>query len=177
MGAIDNNSYRQLSGNNQKVSGVQLRKLRLAGIIEQKNSGKYTYYLPGSEFLKTLPGKTISTQPEVLSAQPDALPTQPDTLSTQLGDISSFPLDLQEKLSELGARSNNPEEIPALIEELCYYQPLSIKELSNLLRRNEKHIKREYIAPLMQAGKLVYTIPEIPHHPDQKYSSENSDKI
>ncbi|HRN72741.1 MAG TPA: ATP-binding protein, partial [Ginsengibacter sp.] len=83
VGAIDNTSYRQLTGNTNKVSGRQLRKLRLAGIIEQKNSGKYTYYVPGKTFLNTQPG--------ALSTQPEGLPPQPGALSTQAGGLSTQP--------------------------------------------------------------------------------------
>lgn len=173
VGAIDNTSYRQLSGDTNKVSGAQLKKLRLAGIIEQKNTGKYTYYIPGHEFLSTLPDKTLSPQPDALSPQLGNLSTQPDALSPQSQDIRErLPESLKTRLLELGARSNNPKEIPDLIAEICSHNHLSVAELSTLINRSEKHIKREYIAPLMKAGRLFYTIPEIPHHPDQKYSSK-----
>ena len=161
VGAIDNNSYRQLSGDSNRVSGRQLRQLRLAGIIEQKNSGKYTYYVSGKAFLNTLPAR-----PEGLSTQLSGLSPQPEDISSELPEQIRF------QLAKLGARSNNPEEIPDLIVALCRHKNLSIAELSALLNRSEKHIKRGYIARLMKEGRLFYTIPEMPHHPDQQYSSK-----
>lgn len=162
---VDNTSYRQLSGGSNKVSGRQLRKLRLAGIIEQKNSGKYTYYVPGKEFLSTLPEEALSTQFRTLSSQPGALSSQLEMIRNSLPDI------LLKKLDTLGARSKNAGIASELIEELCRIRPFTVSELAMLQQRHEKHIKQNYLSPLMKAGKIRFTIPEIPHHPDQKYSS------
>lgn len=58
----------------------------------------------------------------------------------------------------------------ALILDLCQWQPLTLRQLSLIIRRNEKYLF-QYITPLKTEGKLEYTIPDMPNHPDQAYKT------
>lgn len=151
IGAIDNISYRQLTGSSKKQSGFDLRELRKKEIIEQKQSGKSTYYLPSSFFITTMVDK--------------------DSINEI---FSQLPPSITEILDKIGRRSQDRNLIPDLIIQLCSLRELSISELAILLKRNEKYIKTQYIQPLIEAEKLTYTIPAMISHPDQKYRSKSS---
>lgn len=135
IGAIDNISYRQLTGSSKKQSGFDLRELRKKEIIEQKQSGKSTYYLPSSFFITTMVDKD---------------PTMVDKDS--INEIfSQLPPSITEILDKIGRRSQDRNLIPDLIIQLCSLRELSISELAILLKRNEKYIKTQYIQPLIEA--------------------------
>ena len=77
------------------------------------------------------------------------------------------------KLSEyLYGQGFTDDEIKDLIYEICKNKSCSVKELSILLNRKENTVFRNYIVPLKEEGKLVYTIPDMPNHPDQAYKSK-----
>lgn len=158
IGAIDNISYRQLTGSSKKQSGFDLRELRKKEIIEQKQSGKSTYYLPSSFFITTMVDK-------------DSTMVDKDSINEI---FSQLPPSITEILDKIGRRSQDRNLIPDLIIQLCSLRELSISELAILLKRNEKYIKTQYIQPLIEAEKLTYTIPAMISHPDQKYRSKSS---
>ena len=172
IGAIDNISYRQLTGSSKKQSGFDLRELRKKEIIEQKQSGKSTYYLPSSFFISTM----VDKDPTMVDKDPimvDKDPTMVDKDS--INEIfSQLPPSITEILDKIGRRSQDRNLIPDLIIQLCSLRELSISELAILLKRNEKYIKTQYIQPLIEAEKLTYTIPAMISHPDQKYRSKSS---
>ena len=71
----------------------------------------------------------------------------------------------------MGQRETDIEKIKELIYELCSNRSFSVKELSIILNRKENTVLRNYIIPLKEDGKLQYTIPDMPKHPDQAYKA------
>jgi ATP-dependent DNA helicase RecG len=69
---------------------------------------------------------------------------------------------------QLGKRTNK-EAIEEVIFTLCNYKEMKISELSAVLGRSDKYLLREFITPMRESGKLVYTKPEMPNHPEQSY--------
>ena len=63
------------------------------------------------------------------------------------------------------------EKMKDLIVELCSFTPLSINEIASLIRRKPFSVWYKYTKPLIESGKLFYTIPEMIKHPDQKYTT------
>jgi hypothetical protein len=61
-----------------------------------------------------------------------------------------------------------PDTRSRIILELCARAPLSVKELSLLLDRNEAYVG-DAIRPLVSAGDLTFLYPDQPRHPKQKY--------
>jgi ATP-dependent DNA helicase RecG len=112
--------------------------------------------------------RSLTTQSESLTTQFNSLTTQFDSLTTQL------PIELRNKLEQLGQRSNSKEDIIDIILELCEWKPLTLNQLSDLMgRKDKKYLKSTYITPLRQQGKLEYTIPEMQKHPKQAYRTIN----
>ncbi len=164
VGAIDNNSYRQLTGANRSQAGVDLRDLREKKLIDQRSTGKSTYYLPASSFLDTMVDKgttMVGKDPTMVGKDP-----------TMVG--KEIPNEIRILILKLGKRSRNQELMEKTIIELCKWRDLSIAELSEILQRNEKYIKTNYIQPLIEKGKIVYTIPEMLTHPKQKYRTSGT---
>ncbi|MCL2646826.1 MAG: hypothetical protein FWD61_07445 [Phycisphaerales bacterium] len=44
-------------------------------------------------------------------------------------------------------------------------------QLSLLLGRQREPLVRDYLKPMIDAGQLTYTIPDMPNHPDQTYTA------
>jgi len=106
---------------------------------------------------------TIEPVPELVEPVVEALSNQ-------------LPPDLQVKLNQIGQRNNNKEVMEQLILALCEWRELSIGQLASTVNRTEKHLLHNYITPLKNSGKLQYTHPEMPNHPQQAYKTvKNND--
>ena len=174
VGAIDNSSYRQLTGASRERAGSDLRDLRKKKLIEQKNSGKSTYYLPSEQFLFTMVDKEL-TMVDKESAMVDKELTMVDKESAAnwenaIENIKNqLPNEIAELIDSLGKRSKNLDLMRKTILKLCSWRPLSIAEIAAILGRNEKYIKTDFIKPLIDEKKITYTITEMITHPEQKY--------
>lgn len=177
VGAIDNLSYRQLTGLNNTQASIELRKLRKEEMIKQKGGGKSTYYLPSKLFNSFLSAQedSLSTQADGLFPEEgDLLPQEDDLLPQEDGLLpqvkkENLPQKLQQELTQIGQRSRDVKLIKKIIVQLCAYKPFSISELSGFLGRGERYIRKRYVRELMEEGVLEYTIPKMISHPNQKY--------
>lgn len=175
-GAIDNSTYRQINGCDVLKASSELRFLRDNNILEQKGKGRYTYYVPGVESAGIIAGKNIvksqitlpisqNTPPSTEITPPSIEITQPNTEITQL------PTELEDLIKNLGKKSDQ-ETMENVILQLCRWKPLTLDQISGYLSRDPKHLFRVYIKPLRESGKLQYTKPEMPNHPEQAYFSK-----
>lgn len=162
VGAIDNLAYRQLGGADTLNASAELRKMKSLGLLESKGKGRATYYIPGEDLLR-------------LMTPPQGLITPPQGLMTPLPEVIEPPQDIPEHLAEkiknLGQRTSNRQDLEAILLEVCSIRPHTLSQLSQLLARDEKYLLRHFLQPLRKSGKLVYTIPEVPNHPDQAYQT------
>ncbi|HHU26931.1 MAG TPA: AAA family ATPase, partial [Bacteroidales bacterium] len=62
-GAIDNQTYRQISGVDILRSSSDLRKMRDDNLLEAKGKGRSTYYIAGSNLLKVIDEKLVDSAP------------------------------------------------------------------------------------------------------------------
>ena len=191
VGALDNLSYRQLTGVNILQSSMDLRKMVSSEILQQKgNSKKNTYYVPGKIFLASLEvhqQERLSGESDSLSVESGPLSVDSDSLSVEFGSLSvefgsllvELPPDLQEKVRQLGQRAK-PEKMEEIILELCAVHDYNLEELSIILKRRPNHLREKFLNSLMKKGKLGYTRPEVINHPKQAYrtitSAENTDE-
>jgi ATP-dependent DNA helicase RecG len=163
-GAIDNSTYRQLNACDVLRASNELRTLRDKELISQKGKGKATYYIAGNN-LNTEPLE-LNTEPLELNTEPLGLNTEPQVL------IQELPSVLREKIQALGSRENDSNKIKDIIFELCQFKEYSGKQIAVILNRNENYVYRNYINPMREEGRLHYTIPDMPNHPDQAYQSK-----
>lgn len=183
VGAIDNLSYRQLTGLTSHQASLELRKLTITKMFTQKGGGKNTYYIP-SDLLNTFlsaEAQELLPQLDSLSTPAEGLLPQTDGLLPQTGSLlpqvekKDLPSEIQQKIDKIGQRSQDAELITDIIKELCAYRPFSISELAALLGRGERYIRKRYINNLMEKGILEYTIPKMISHPKQKYRTKEQD--
>ena len=99
VGAIDNQSYRQLTGRKLGSASRELSGLVTKHLVRAKKHGSQTYYLPSDEMERWMDKESLSTDPEGLSTDPEGLSTDPEGLSTEL----------QMKISSIGKRTRDKE--------------------------------------------------------------------
>jgi len=82
-----------------------------------------------------------------------------------------MPADLVRRLPKVGTRPGRAE-VQQLIVDLCTWKPHSARELAGLLgRRDHKHLVKELLSPMVAQGLLVFTIPSMEKHPEQRYTA------
>ena len=191
VGAIDNSIYRQLNGCDTLKASIDLRNLRDLRILNQKGKGRATYYVPDLCFNNPELGPLalLNAPVPALSAPVPDLSAPVPNLSAPVPDLSApvketnfvlkdrlmhqLPIELKELVHLLGKRTNNKETIEEIISALCDWKSMKLLELSAVLERSDKYLLREFITPMREAGKLTYTIPEMPNHPEQAYKTKN----
>lgn len=155
-GAIDNATYRDLCRVDTLASSAHLRRLRDFGLLEAKGSGPKTYYVP-SEKLTSVP-KLMA-----LSRESEGLSQESSGLSQEL------PPEIRDIITGVGKRAT-PEKTAQAILALCSWRPHKASEIAGRIGRVQEYITRDYLTPMIEEGKLAYTIPEMPNHPDQAYT-------
>lgn len=81
-----------------------------------------------------------------------------------------LPADLAGRIRAAGLRPRE-SALRAVILELCAHGPKSAAQIASLLGgRDPKNLVRLHLGPMLAAGQLAYTFPQMPNHPDQKYT-------
>ncbi|MCW5757987.1 MAG: putative DNA binding domain-containing protein [Phycisphaeraceae bacterium] len=177
-GAIDNATYREINAADTLDASMHLRRLRDLKLLEKKGSGSRTYYEPGEAFVSA-PASALgtgkgyrdhpSTQSHQVAAQSHLPETQSHQVEPRLVTQDDLPPELSERLPKAGQRPGR-EALRTLIVDLCTAYPLTARNLAALLgRRDHKPLIRDHLSPLIEAGRLCYTIPEMSKHPSQAY--------
>lgn len=183
VGAVDNPTYRQMSDTDSIKSTTELRQLRELELLEQKGKGRGTYYIPGKRLVIQENGLTTHaeaaiTQGEELTTHGGSLITHGKELITHGENpitygsltIEDLPAELRAEVSQIGTRASK-ENLSDCIIKLCKWRELSASQLSMILGKGEKHIRREYLKPLIDDGKIQYKYPDMIKHPDQAYKT------
>jgi ATP-dependent DNA helicase RecG len=183
-GVITNAMYRDINSVDTLTASGTLRRLRDAGLLEQKGKGRGTFYLPTPLLLGNGKGSGSTGQVEVppsgvplsegLQSLSEGLATLSEGYTGLPGGLSEpLPPGLQGALKSLGKRAQ-PEEVKNVIVQLCAWRPMRLAQLGALLGRSADYIRGEYIYPLVQSGRIEYTIPETPAHPQQAYRTRET---
>lgn len=165
QGAIDNAMYRALNRVDTLAASSALRRLRDAGLLQQKGRGAGTFYLPTPWLLQE--EARLSSNPEGLSSNPEGLSSNPEGLSSN-PHWQTLPADVQAMLVALGKRGQ-PDKVREAIIRLCQIQAWQAADLSGLLGRSAVYLGTQYLRPLVEAGVLTYLMPDVPNHPHQAY--------
>lgn len=204
VGAIDNAAYRTINHTDTLQASAHLRRLRDLEILAMKGAGSRTYYVPGPAFALASEGPTpspVTTQkvdvtegdPHKVSADRHMADAEPHMVTAdhrKLGtdphkgeasppvvlSAGDLPAPLRARLTAAGDRPRRPG-VRALIRDLCGWRPLSAREPAALLRdRDARVLVREHLAPMVEAGELAYTIPGMPRHPEQRYTTSTGEE-
>ena len=174
LGAIDNAAYRAINRTETLNASSHLRRLRDLELLEMRGAGNRTYYVPGVAFVAASAVDITAgvdgnpPQPDPNTHQPEANTHQLATDTHQLAEV--LPAALLTRIPALGTKPRK-ETLRGLIRDLCAWRALSAREMAALLGgRDQKHLVREFLSPLVREGKLAHTIPEMENHPDQRYT-------
>ncbi len=174
LGAIDNAAYRAINRTDTLSASAHLRRLRDLGLLEMKGAGSRTYYVPSAQFAaRSATERVVASaadphQPDPDTHQPPAKTHQPSADPHQL--LAAVPPPLRARIPASGTKPRK-DRLRALIHDLCAWRALSAREMAALLGgRDQKHLVREFLSPMVHEGLLAYTIPAMENHPEQRYT-------
>jgi ATP-dependent DNA helicase RecG len=163
-GALDNATYRQLNGSDTLAASQDLRRLRELGLIEKRGQGSATYYVP-TPVVQSPDQEGPTTPLPPTGAQIEKLH---QVTGAQMPEPHQLPPHLKKRLPRKN-HNLRQDEARTLIADLCAWRPMQLRELVKFLGRTDKYILRTYIGPMIQAGELEYTYPDMINHPRQAY--------
>ena len=182
VGAIDNSGYRTLGSLDTLKASAKLRHLRDLGLLEQKEKGAATYYLPAGPLVDALTSSpprswsgmspAISGMFPALSGMSPALSGMSPALSGMSSSepdlLSGLPRPLVARVKGLGRRAKT-EALRDLVLALCACRDFEPQDLGAMLHKNYDYLRERILYPLIQEGLLVYRYPESPRNPKQAY--------
>lgn len=188
IGALDNSTYRQVSGVSVAKASSDLKKLCDMGLLISKGKSRGVYYLPSDQFtsacgakqseelkfVTSIPDNEVSIPdnkasiPDNEASIPDKGVSIPDSMAIDL--LQSLPIKLQYQITNLKKRTS-PDEVKQIILDMCAERAFSAYELSLLLKRGDKYIQDQYLKRLLDLGLLEYSYPDMPRHPKQSYKT------
>ncbi len=174
VGAIDNQTYRQMTDFDTLKASNELKILKSYDLLLPKGKGKGTYYLAGKGLERAI--ENLSTPPKDLSALPVDLSTPPLDLSAPPLNLSTPPIEIEallqtivQKIAELNKREHDSLKIRGIIVELCSLKPMKASEISGYFKKGEDYMKRKYLSEMIKAKELTYLHHEMLNHPEQAY--------
>ena len=165
IGAIDNSTYRQITGLKTNKASNDLKFLCKNNLTISKGKGRGVYYTPSDKF-REISNLETNSIPDKNKSIPDKEISIPDKELHK-----GLPLNLIDELDRLKRRSK-PQEIRRMILDICRARPTSAENISRLLLRDSKYLQSQYLKELLEAGELEYTYPDMPRHPKQKYKTK-----
>ncbi|MEZ6033559.1 MAG: ATP-binding protein [Planctomycetaceae bacterium] len=195
VGAIDNATYRDINrGTETHAASRHLRRLCEIGLLEKKGQSTATYYVPTGKALANWPpvkkhefeGKKhqleakkhklaeekhkLAEEKHKLAEEKHKLAEEKHKLAQQKQELSD---ELLERIAAQGGKGTKPE-ILNLVEDLLKVREMSAAELAKHLDRTPVYVRRTYIKPLVEAGRIVSSNPENPTDPGLTYRSVSS---
>lgn len=135
----------------------------------------------------TTKGEPLATmwQPSLVHNDETALMYQaPDGLMYQapLNDdpmwqakLNSLTHKVIKSLTELTPRVKSKTDFENLIVEICSCANFDSEQLAALTKRNKRRLQKAYLSPLIDAGRLEYTHPDLATHPNQAYRTPTTE--
>lgn len=161
LGAIDNAAYRAINRTDTLDASTHLRRLRDLSLLRMQGAGSRTYYVPGEAFTASPSEQRDGHHPAQDSHQ---LPQDSHP------PLVTIPPELQARIPPEGTKPRR-DVLRTLLIDLCGWRAMSARELATVLRRKDhKPLVRDYLSPMVAEGLLAYTIPEMEHHPEQRYT-------
>lgn len=158
-----NAAYRSINHVETLAASAHLRRLRDIGLLEMKGAGNRTYYVAKRKGEETPKADDVHQPLEVHQLPADLHQVHPEE--------HRLPDELKARLGALGQRPRQ-DTLRSLILALCAWKPFSARSLGQMLGdRDPKNSVRLHLGPMVEAGELAYTIPEMLNQPDQKYTT------
>ena len=187
-GCVTHLRLKELTKDHPHDLSVTLHGLVEKDLLESDGSGRSTfYYLPGQHPIQEAE-LGVSAPPERSAANSvhnaessvhnasNSIHNAPNSMH----NASNTPEDLERNLRQKkklqsiallvsAKRRSDPDTTRTTIQKLCAIQELSIRELAELLQRNEATLRMRFVSPMCKTGILARRFPNIINHPHQKY--------
>lgn len=193
VGAIDNQTYRQMADCDMTKASLDLRNLKKLGLLEIKGKGKKSYYVAGNNLLVAIntEGKDINTEGKYLTTEANDLEVVDiETIDARDADLSTeakqynrgelldeLPYTLKSQILEMKQRERDAERINKMILFICDKRPYKLAELACIFQKGDNYLSRQYISPLLKSNKLEYLHPDMKSHPQQAYMSKKANSL
>ena len=164
---IDNSTYRTINREIATLAASKhLGKLCDCGLLVKKGIGPATYYVPTAKSMENWPPSTSNT---VKSPALDGKKKELDAKKQELdGKKQELPSDLTERIAAQGKKGDKAE-ILNLVVDLLTVREMSTSELATHLDTTVEYVRRTYIKPLFDAGRIQSSNPDNPTDPGLTY--------
>lgn len=174
LGAIDNAALRAITNLDTLAASQVLRHLsQQHSLIEKGGNGPASYYKPTPRLLESY--KTIlNNQPNIsdIGANKGDLEENTGDLLLNKGDLKlnkgNLPGDLLEELKGLTTKPRK-HQVESILLKLLLISEYSAEELAQILSRETKPLKENYLSPMRKKGLINYSYPDVINHPEQAY--------
>ncbi|TRM51896.1 AAA family ATPase [Achromobacter sp. LC458] len=183
-GTINHARVKELCADHPVDITRALTSLVRAGMLESDGVRRgMIYFLPGYKKDNSEPFASPATVlPPPVEAAPvvdsssghsDPSSGHSESLSGHKSVVQDTTLGLKERLQELLGPGPLPARMPPdrmeeLIVSLCDEQFVTLRDLAQALSRSDASLRKHYLNPLVDAGRLVRKYPA-PSHPQQAY--------
>lgn len=174
VGAIDNSTYRTINREIDTLAASKhLRKLCDCGLLVKKGNGPATYYQPTERAMENWPpGTSNSFNESVSEAKKQELDGKKQELDPKKQELDGkkqeLPSDLAERIAAQGKKGDK-KKILDLVVDLLADREMSTSELATHLDRAVEYVRRTYIKPLVDAGRIQSSNPDNPTDPGLTY--------
>lgn len=188
VGAVDNATYRDLTGAETLKASAALRHLVEIGLLEKKGQSTATYYVPTARLGMSprAPGKgdmvdgessMLEDKSSMLKGKSSMSGAGSSTASSEPASparerrqdlYASLPTELKLLVDGVGSHADRAL-MRRVLQTLCERREYSAEELALLVGRYPDYLKTRYLKPMLKGGELQYTIPDMPRHPNQAY--------
>jgi ATP-dependent DNA helicase RecG len=188
LGAIDNSTYRTINREIDTLAASKhLRKLCDCGLLVKKGSGPATYYEPTERALENWPPggadskkstvhdpkkQELDGKKQELDGKKQELDGKKQELDGKKQELDSEKQELPGRLAERIAaqgRKGDKTAVLGLVVELLTAREMSTSELAAYLDRDIDYVRRTYIKPLVDMGKIRSSNPANPTDPGLTY--------
>ncbi len=172
VGAIDNVTYRQLSGVKASRASRDLGRMADCLLLDVKKHSNQTYYTIGEELkarIINLNPPSSESNPPSSESNPPSSESNPPSSESNPPTQEILPTDLTNRIERIGRRTHDKGLLFGIVLDLCRIRPRKIAEIAKIINRTDNYVKHDIVAPLRERGSLTYTIPDMINHPDQKY--------
>jgi hypothetical protein len=187
-GCVTHRRLMELTKDHPHDLTLKLHSLVDRGVLESDGQGRSAFYfLPGRHPIND--GELGISVPSEMNANnsmhsgTNSLRNEANSLHNSMNSLHKENTmqggvdrnDFQEKkIREIASlvssrQRTNPNEMRTVIQKLCSIKELSIRELADILRRNEETLRTRYVSPMCGENLLERVHPNIINHPDQRY--------
>lgn len=197
VGAINNNTYRQICDVDSYTASTELKYLKSQSLLEQKGKGRGTYYIANLNIFQDINTLDVphyeevnakfNGQQEITGFIPEGdinntegnnyntegyyYNTEDETEKKELREklLDELTIAVRSRIEVLKKRETDLSRLKTLVEEICKNRAYTLKELALIFDRTEDYLSRQFIKPLIIEKRINYLYPDMINHPEQAY--------